>query len=130
MQKSRYESIAALCVLSENIGIEVTYVFQHVEQLGWRVVRSAHNACALCAWATIKRKPFKPDGMHVIGNQRTGRRVYIDLSWAKTKVRVACPYWLIVVEEQTQAKFSIFLARKKDLPKQLCNFYTDGRLQG
>ena len=63
------------------------------------MVRSAHNSCAPCARAIIKRKVFIPEGTHIIGNQKTGRRVYIDLSWAKKKAKVAQAYWLIVEEE-------------------------------
>ena len=64
--------------------------------------------CGLCK-GKIKTKAIVPDGMHEIGNQIMGRQVFIDISSAKTKgLQVARPYWLIIVEEETQAKFSIF----------------------
>ena len=93
------------------------------KHLGWTIVRSTFKPCAACARAKIKTKAIVPDGMHEIGNQITGRQVFIDISSTKTKgPQVARPYWLIIVEEETQVKFSIFLACKGDLPQKLCIF--------
>ena len=63
------------------------------KHLGWTIVRSAYRPCAACARAKIKTKAIVPDGQHEIGNQITGRMVFIDISSVKTKgLQVARPY--------------------------------------
>ena len=60
---------------------------------------------------------------HIIGNQNIGRRLFIDISSVKFRESGKTtnkPYWLVIVEEQMQAKFSRFLHKKKELPDTMC----------
>ena len=100
------------------------------KHLGWTVVHSPFKPSAACTRAKIKKKTVVADRNHEVGNQMSGWRVFINISSAKTKEpQPVHLYWLITVEEEMQAKFSIFLAKKGDLPKELCLFSTGGRLQ-
>ena len=100
------------------------------KHLKWTVVQSPFKLCTMCARAKIKKKTVVTDGDHEVSNQMTRQKVFVDISSTKTKgPRPVHPYWLIIIEEEIQAKFSIFLARKGDLPKELCIFSTDRRSQ-
>ena len=86
--------------------------------LGWMVVQSLFKPCTACARAKIKRKAVVADRDHEVGNQITSQRVFVDISSAKTKgPRPAHPYWLIIVEKEMQAKFSVFWLGKETCQK-------------
>ena len=100
------------------------------KHMDWKFVRKASVPCASCVVAKMKRKTIIPTKGHIIGNQRTGRRLFIDISsvrFRESGKMTSKLYWLIIVEEETQAKFSRFLRRKKELSDTMCSLVNKWR---
>ena len=73
--------------------------------------------CIMCC-GQDEEKTIIPTKGHIIGNQTTGRIFFIDISsvqFRESGRATSKPYWLIIVEEETQVKFSWLL--KKGTPR-------------
>ena len=59
--------------------------------------------------------------------------MFINISrvrFRESRKTTSKPYWLIIVEEETEAEFSRFLRRKKDLPDTMCSLVDKWRKGG
>lgn len=93
-----------------------------VEHLGLKVSKEKMKPCAACAAGKAKQKNIKRDQVAV---QAPGeRRGFLDIATIKKKAGMPMPdksnWRLIVVDQNIQIKFSMFLPAKSDMVEPTC----------
>lgn len=84
--------------------------------------------CEHCDLAKAKRKKIAKDN-----EEKTnipGERLYIDISLIKSKSAGGKKHWLLVVDEATDMKFSIFMKKKSHLPGEMMKLLEELRVKG
>jgi hypothetical protein len=102
--------------------------------LGWNI-KEKMDACAPCAEAKARQKNIASNSKMKISEANDSGRIHLDISSIKLAGHVeleeaAKPYWLIMVDEKTQLKFSEFFTTKHEMIEPTCVKLTDWKTAG
>jgi hypothetical protein len=110
-----------------HLGEEATKVI--AKNIGWKITGTP-GVCESCAVGKAKQKPL-PQVSHNKPLGEGERRVHLDLSTLKPRqtkkgekqVTISKPHWQILVDGQTQLKWSNFFATKDGMVEPTCQIF-------
>ena len=75
------------------------------------------KVCEPCALGKSRRLNLNKTNTNPVDSP--GGRLYIDTSWINTQSGGGSNYWVLIVDEQTQMSWSIFVAKKSELESKI-----------
>jgi hypothetical protein len=99
-----------------------------------RITKRGFQPCVSCGKSKAKQAAvIQHNEEHEVAGVK-GRRFFLDVSSTKhgdnNKRPTSKPYWLLIVEEEAQAKFSFFLETKNKVSEVACRFFYDMKNKG
>ena len=86
------------------------------------------NECEYCILAKAKRKKIPKENKDK--STIPAERIYVDLSTIKSTSAGGKKNWLLIVDEATDMKWSMFLKKKSDLANEMLQFIQELSMQG
>jgi hypothetical protein len=92
-------------------------------KLGWTIGNDKHK-CESCPISNAKQKNSNKNAD--LKSTKPCQVFVSDISSIKSELSGGCKYWLLVVDQYTEMKWSFFLQTKDKHPDVLVNFVREG----
>ena len=88
------------------------------KQYGWKLTGN-FDKCDECTLAKIRQQNLNKEATH---SSKKGERLYIDISSIKRRSYGGSKFWVLIVDDFTKMKWSIFLKNKSELTDKVIPF--------